>query len=178
VAIGVTLTAAACSSGSTSPTVASVGTDPTTTASPASASSAGGATPLAQGLAYSKCMRSHSVPSFPDPVETPSGGYGYHFQLGPNQIDPNAPSYVTAGDACKSLAPEWWIGKPLTPADEQAWLTWATCIRAKGLPSFPDPTFAGGRVAIDDGGHGPSPQLQAAMQSCKSQMPSNGGVGG
>ena len=178
-AIGLALTLAACSSGgSKAPTVASLGTVSTTSTSLSTASSTGDNSELAQGVAYSTCMRNHKVPTFPDPVATPSGSYGYHFQLGPDQIDPHAPTYVSAVDACKALAPEWWVGQPLTPAEQQAWLTWAKCIRTNGLPSFPDPTFKGGGVSIDDGGSGPSPQLRAAMRACKAQMPSNGGIGG
>ena len=179
VAIGLVLTVAACASGSKSPTVASVGTGPTTTASQAGASSSGGDTPLAQGLAYSQCMRTHGMPNFPDPIPTPSGGYGYHMPRGPNAINPHSPAYVAAQEACKSLAPQWWTGgQQLSPAQEQAWLTWAKCIRANGVPSFADPSFAGGHVAINDGGGAGSPQLQAAQQACKSQMPSTGGLGG
>ncbi|MHB8467848.1 MAG: hypothetical protein ACYDH6_00175 [Acidimicrobiales bacterium] len=177
VVLGVAI--AACSSGSKSPTVASVGAGPTTTASPDGGSSSGGDTPLAQGLAYSQCMRNHGMPNFPDPIPTPSGGYGYHMPRGSNAINPRSPAYVAAQDACKSLAPQWWTGgQQLSPAQEQAWLTWAKCIRANGVPDFADPTFAGGHVAINDGGGAGSAQLQAAERACKSQMPSSGGVGG
>ena len=179
VAIGLALTVAACASGSKSPTVASVGTGPTTTASQAGTSSSGGDTPLAQGLAYSQCMRNHGMPNFPDPIPTPSGGYGFHMPRGSNGINPQSPAYVAAQEACKSLAPQWWTGgQQLSPAQEQAWLTWAKCIRANGVPDFADPTFSGGGVHITGGGEGSSPQLQAAQQACKSQMPSAGGVGG
>ena len=180
VAIGLVLTVTACASGSKSPTVASVATGPTTTASQAGASSSGGDTPLAQGLAYSQCMRSHGVPNFPDPIPTPSGGYGYHMPRGPNAINPQSPSYVAAQEACKSLAPQWWTGgQQLSPAQEQAWLTWAKCIRAHGVPSFADPTFpGGGAVRTSGAGGSSSPQLQSAMDACKSQMPSAGGLGG
>ena len=68
---------AACSGGSKSPTVATAGSQPTTTAAPAGGSGLSGQTPLAQAEAYSQCMRSHGVPNFPDPVLTASGGYGY-----------------------------------------------------------------------------------------------------
>ena len=179
VAIGLVLTVAACSSGSKSPTVASVGTGPTTTASQAGASSSGGDAALAQGLTYSQCMRNHGMPNFPDPIPTPSGGYGYHMPRGPNAINPQSPAFVAAQEACKSLAPQWWSGgQRLSAAQEQAWLTWAKCIRANGAPSFADPSFAGGHVAINDGGAAGSQQLQTAEQACKSQMPSGGGIGG
>jgi len=165
VAIGLALTVAACA----------VGADPTT--SQAGTSSLGGDTARAEGLAYAQCMRSHSVPNFPDPVLTPSGHYGFR-TLG---INPQSPAFVAATAACKSLLPEWWGGNPpsqLSPAQEHAWLTWAQCIRTNGVPNFPDPTFADGRVAINNGGAASSPQWQAAEQACKSQMPSGGVVGG
>jgi len=125
-------------------------------------------------------MRTHGVPNFPDPVATPSGGYGFRMPLGPNRIDPHAPAYVAAQEACKSLAPEWWTaGQQLSPAQQQRWLDWAKCIRAHGAPDFADPTFSGSQVHITGGGGtGVSPQVQSAMDACKSQMPSSGGVGG
>jgi hypothetical protein len=54
----------------------------------------------AQALKYSSCMRSHGVPKFPDP--TFSGG-GVRMQL--HGIDPNAPAFKQAQQACASLAP-------------------------------------------------------------------------
>jgi hypothetical protein len=179
VAVGLVLTVAACASGSKSPTVASLGAAPTTTASKAGASSSESDTPLAQGLAYSQCMRSHGVSNFPDPIPTPSGGYGFRMPRGSNGINPQAPAYVAAQEACISLAPQWWTGgQQLSPVQEQAWLTWAKCIRANGVPSFADPTFSGGGVHITDSEGGSSPQLEAAQQACKSRMPSVGGIGG
>jgi hypothetical protein len=175
VALGIT--AAACSGGSKSPTVASDGssatttTAPTTTAAPTGASSSD--TELDKALAYSKCMRSHGVPNWPDPVKTPSGDYGFRT----NGIDPNSSEFQSAGEACKSLYDWGSSDKPLTPAQQQAWLKWAKCIRSHGVPNFPDPTFSGSEVHISDGGSSSS-QLQSAMDACKSQMPSAGGLGG
>jgi hypothetical protein len=65
----------------------------------------------------------------------------------------------------------------LSPAEEQAWLNWAQCIRAHGLPTFPDPTFSG-REVHDPGVGSSSSQLQQAMDDCKPRMPSVGGLGG
>jgi hypothetical protein len=174
VAIGLVLTVAACASCSKSP-VSSVGTGPTT-ASQAGAPSSGGGTQLAEGLAYTQCMRSHGVANFPDPVLTPSGGYGFR-TVG---IDPQSAAFQGAVEACRSLAPQWWTGgQQLSSAQEQAWLTWANCIRTHGVPSFADPTFPGGAaVQLPGAGGSSSPQLQSAMDACKSQMPSTGGLGG
>lgn len=161
VALGVIATG--CSLGSTSPSAA-----------PAGASSSPGETPLAQAVAYSQCIRSHGVPNFPDPVQTPSGGYGYRT----NGVDPNSAAFQGALQACKALPSPWnATGQQLSLSQQQAWLTWASCIRGHGLPSFPDPTFSGNQV--HDSGVGlSSSQLQSAMDACKSQMPSVGGLGG
>lgn len=173
VALGVSL--AACSGGSKSSTAATAGSQPTTAAAVSAAGSASsGQTPLAQAVAYSQCIRSHGVPNFPDPVQTPNGGYGYRT----NGIDPNSAAFQGALQACRGLPSPWnSTGQQLSAAQQQAWLNWAKCIRAHGQPNFPDPTFSGIEVH-DSGIASSSSQLQSAMRSCKSQMPSIGGLGG
>jgi hypothetical protein len=118
-------------------------------------------------------MRSHGVQNFPDPVQTPSGGYGYRT----SGIDPHSAAFQRALQACKDLPSPWQpTGQQLSAAQQQAWLNWATCIRAHGVPGFPDPTFPGGTaVQISRAG---GPQLQSAMDACKSHMPATGGLGG
>jgi hypothetical protein len=120
-------------------------------------------------------MRSHGVSNFPDPVATPGGGYGFRTQ----GVDPKSSAFQSASQACNALVPGGWgsTGKPLSPAQQQQWLDWAKCIRAHGVPDFADPTFSGGEVHITRG-DGSSPQAQSAMDTCKSQMPSTGGLGG
>ena len=161
VALGVTV--AGCSGGPTVPTAGSAG-----------GSASAGASSLAEAVAYSQCIRSHGVPNFPDPVKTPDGGYGYRT----TGIDPNSAAFQGALQDCKALPSPWnSTGQQLSPAQQQAWLNWATCIRAHGVSDFPDPTFSGSEVH-DTGVGSSSPQLQSAMDACKSQMPSVGGLGG
>jgi hypothetical protein len=168
VAMGVTV--AACTGGSPAPTAGSE----STTAAQTGGSGASGGTALAQAVAYSQCIRSHGVSNFPDPVQTPSGGYGYRTA----GIDPNSPAFQGALQACKALPSPWnSASRQLSPAQQQAWLDWARCVRAHGLPDFPDPTFSGSEVH-DSGLGSNSPQLQQAMDGCKSQRPSAGGLGG
>jgi hypothetical protein len=157
------VTVASCSSGS----------QPTTTAASAGGSGSAGQTPLAKAEAYSQCMRSHGVPNWPDPVPTPSGGYGFR-TIG---INPHSAAFLSAGQACNALYPEEFTGPQLSPAQQQAWLDWAKCIRVHGVPDFPDPKFSGRQVQVSGGGSS-SPQLGSAMDACKSQMPSSGGLGG
>jgi hypothetical protein len=173
IALAVTVTA--CSGGSKSPTVPIAGSQPTTTAAPAGGSGLSAQTPLAQAETYSQCMRSHGVPNFPDPVLTPGGGYGYRT----TGIDPNSAAFQGALQACRALPSPWQsTGQKLSPAQQQAWLNWAKCIRANGVQNFPDPTFSGRAVQISNAGGSRSPQLESAMIACKSQMPSTGGLGG
>jgi hypothetical protein len=169
VAVALGITVAGCSDGSTVPTADS---HLTTTAAAAEGSSEGSA--LAQAVAYSQCMRGHGVPSFPDPVQTPSGGYGYRTK----GIDPNSAAFPGALQACKALPSPWnSTGQRLSPAQQEAWLAWARCIRDHGVPDFPDPTFSGSEV-YDPGDASNSPQLQSAIDACASQRPSVGGLGG
>jgi hypothetical protein len=120
-------------------------------------------------------MRSHGVQNFPDPVSTPSGDYGFRTQ----GIDPKSPAFQSATQTCDALVPAGWgsTDKALTPAQQQQWLNWAKCIRAHGVPDFADPTFSGAEVHIDRGDTSSS-QFQSAMDRCKAQMPSTGGLGG
>jgi hypothetical protein len=173
-ALGVTV--AACSGGSKSPTVPAAGSHPPATAALAGGSGSSGATPFAEAEAYSRCMRNHDVLNFPDPVLTPSGGYGYRT----TGIDPRSAAFQAALQACKALPSPWQsTGQQLSPAQQQAWLSWANCIRAHGVPNFPDPIFSGGGAVQIPGADGSSsPQLQSATDACKSQMPSAGGLGG
>jgi hypothetical protein len=173
-AVALVVIVAGCSGGSKAPTAATAGSQPTTSAAPAGGSGSSGATPLAEAVAYSQCVRSHGVPNFPDPVQTPSGGYGYRTP----GIDPNSAAFQGALQACKALPSPWnSTGQQLSTAQQQAWLNWAKCIRAHGLPDFPDPTFSGSEVR-DSGVSSNSPPLQSAMDACKPQRPSVGGLGG
>jgi hypothetical protein len=52
-------------------------------------------------LKFSRCMRSHGVPDFPDP-SSPSGG-GLGFSFGGSGIDPAAPLFRRAQRSCFSL---------------------------------------------------------------------------
>ncbi len=61
-----------------------------------------------QALKFSQCMRTHGVPSFPDPEFSHSGG-GVGIRIGgkggPARIDPNAPQFQAAQKACQSILP-------------------------------------------------------------------------
>jgi hypothetical protein len=85
-------------------------------------------------------MRAHGVPNFPDPSSR--GG----LTIGPN-INPQSPAFQTAQKACARFLGN--SGAPTAPgaADERAGLAFAKCMRAHGLPSFPDPALTPPRNA-------------------------------
>lgn len=92
-----------------------------------------------QAVAFSRCMRSHGVPKFPDPAP---GGAGIHIAIGPGSgIDPQSPAFQAAQQACRHLLPGGGpgAGHPTAQA-RQAMLQTARCMRAHGIPDFPDPT--------------------------------------
>ena len=186
-AVVLAMAVVSCSGGSNPPTVAHLGSSPTTTAAPPS----GGPGPLsgadmAKMEAYSQCMRTHGVSSFPDPQSGPNGG-GFAIRANSGSgLDPNSPTFQSADKACKDLLPNKGVPKPLTAAQQQAFLTWAACIRAHGIPNFQDPKFSGGGVQISlsggaglGGGKGPSLIFQAAQKACASKLPTGfGKLGG
>jgi hypothetical protein len=116
-------------------------------AAPAGSASAtrNGAGPAASGkyaaaLAYSRCMRSHGVPGFPDPRQV-----GGEIQLSGSGtgIDPQSPLVAAARQSCRHLLHGG--GEP-TPAERQQalarMLQSSRCMRAHGIAGFPDPALS------------------------------------
>jgi hypothetical protein len=90
----------------------------------------------AQLLTFSDCMRSHGVPSFPDP----SGG-GIHFGPG-SGIDPSSPAFKAAQSACRRLLPGGGPGNQHPTAQEIDMARQISeCMRQHAVTGFPDPTF-------------------------------------
>lgn len=132
-----------------------------------------------QMLAYSQCMRTHGVTSFPDPVNN-GGRVGMIVGGGPGKaIDPNSATFQAAQQACQSLMPAPKTGNAGEIPEkvrEQA-LQFSQCMRSHGVPDFPDPQFSNGGISIGGGeqkGAGLDPNsatFQAAQQACGSLMP-------
>lgn len=87
------------------------------------------------GIKFAQCMRSHGVPSFPDP----GGGGGLQFPIG-SGINPQSPAFQSAQSACSKLLPK---GGPVhghaSETQKLAMLAMSKCMRAHGLSTFPDP---------------------------------------
>jgi hypothetical protein len=162
-ALNLGVLAAACSGGPSSTTVAHLGSDKSDNGS--------GRAVTASPLAYSKCMRSHGVLDFPEPNSQGNtvinGGPG-------SDLNPGSPVFQAASRACAAYQPPG-----PTPAQEVKMLAQALkfsqCMRAHGLPNFPDPKVLNGGIGIRIGpgtGLDPSsPQFQAAQQACLKLLP-------
>lgn len=120
-------------------------------------------------LAYAQCMRSHGVPDFPDPD---SSG-----QIPQSQVKnlTTSPSVIRAADdRCQSLDPvQPGINAPFSTQQKQDYLRAAACIRSHGVPTFPDPVFAGSQVQfpIPPGIDTNSPRFAQARQACAKLIP-------
>ncbi len=120
-------------------------------------------------IKYSKCMRDHGLDWFPDP-----DAQG-RLQV---QNPPGAPDSKTkaAEEACRSLLPDGGENKDKTSPEEiERSRQMAKCMRANGVPNFPDPDANGGiSIDADKLGTGPGdPTFDAAEKACSKYMPPN-----
>jgi hypothetical protein len=87
-----------------------------------------------QVVRFSRCMRAHGVPNFPDP--TPGGGIQFSASLG---ISPFSPAFKTAQHACHGLLPGGLAPGKASAQQKARVLALARCMRAHGVTGLPDP---------------------------------------
>jgi hypothetical protein len=102
---------------------------------------AGAAANSQMGIRYASCMRAHGVPKYPDPASSNVLADGLP-KVSPQQLGVSSSQYQAAQSACAHLLPNG--GQP-TQAQAQQDLTamraFARCMRSRGLPTWPDPTY-------------------------------------
>jgi len=141
------LLAAGCGGGGGSPGVANVASTAaaSTTATPATATPATAQNGL---LAFSRCMRSNGMPSFPDPQRFIGG----NVKLTLHQLGANNPHFQAAISACSDLLPSRGGSSAQTAQQQRTQLadelSFARCMRSHGVSRFPDPT-AQGQLTIE-----------------------------
>lgn len=120
-------------------------------------------------LAFSGCMRSNGVTRYPDPT---GGGPPPKESL--QQLGVTSAAFQAAETRCRHLLPGG--GRP---PDSQArqrvaqlGYEFARCVRAHGVPGFPDPDGSGripdpASAGVDQG----SPAFQAANRACAAHRP-------
>jgi hypothetical protein len=121
-------------------------------------------------LAFSRCMRTHGVPNFPDPD---SQG---NFQ--PFNTSVSKQISAAANDACEHLLPSSVGGGGAARGDQQKvafGLKSARCMRAHGYPTYPDPPNANvssqgsGTRFAGTGIDTKSPRFQTREMACEKQ---------
>jgi hypothetical protein len=120
-----------------------------------------------------RCVRAHGIPSFPDP------------QVGSDGVPrfPDSAPRVPAAtrEQCRTIAaripPDYTSTTPVSTADLQKLLQLARCIRAHGIPDWPDPNRLGEfpiDAHIQQGG---KPLFVPAVHACARLNPNpNGGI--
>jgi hypothetical protein len=167
--VAIAILAAACGGGPQPSGVASLGKT-----KPSRAVAGGVATTLPSGasaeehfqkaLKFSECMRSNGIANFPDPGST--GGIDIGASSG---IDPRSPQFQAAQKACRKYFPAPDLSKAEIAQREAQALEFARCMRANGVPNFPDPQFTanGAEFVRPVAGVDPnSPSYRAATNKC------------
>jgi hypothetical protein len=127
----IALTGAGCGSNATTGT-ASGASNVGSGSSSASASNGANtqATKREKGVKFAECVRAHGVPHFPDPDATGNFNFG---------VDVSAATFTAAVNACKELQPPGTLSSHRSVSQQSAALRFAACVRAHGVPDFPDP---------------------------------------
>ena len=120
------------------------------------------ATAHAKAVKFAECIRSNGVSEFPDPDA--SGQFAYGIPSASSPLDPSSPAWQHAIGACKTLEPPSFMPTQFTPKQRSARLKFAQCVRANGVPDFPDPTATGPLVDVSNGSS--IPGLHATIQKC------------
>jgi hypothetical protein len=122
-----------------------------------------------QARQYSQCMRDNGVPDFPDP--DPDGRL-----RGPGHEHQDDPTFRTAQEACRDLAPGGEHENTGDPAFVEQMRQYSQCMRDNGVPDFPDPD-ADGRLRGSGHEQQDDPTFRAAAETCREELPGGGDHG-
>lgn len=122
-------------------------------------------------LRFAQCMRTHGIPSFPDP-----NAQGV-FSFSGSNLGPGSLQFHRAQLACSTLLHLG--GGPPSPAGRAAMLAkllrYSQCMRSHGELKFPDPSSSGGTVRLQLSGVDPSSTIfQRAQSACNGLLPGGG----
>jgi hypothetical protein len=139
---------------------------------PAAPSSSAGSDIAVIGREYSKCVRDHGVPNYPDMVDL-GGRLGLPDGPGAEEAARALKQNKAVQDACKPILDRLPASaqKAAAPTQEEMrkLLQYAECMRANGVPEWPDPT-ADGEFPIKGTGlerEIKSPRLTQASETCE-----------
>ena len=136
----------------------------------------------AQMLAYSRCLRSHGLPNFPDPD---SNGQLDKSKITAQHLGVSDSQLQAAENSCQHLLPNSGGGRTQAQL-QQEWSDarkFSRCMQSHGVPNFPDPTpypphpedptfnLHAADIAFHHGSDDNivnSPQIEAKVQQCES----------
>lgn len=130
---------------------------------------------VADAYRYSACMRKNGVSGFPDPrtVNQP-GQQGLSIRITPGIS--SSPSFAKASSACSGIMPKGQFenASPAQQAQQQEArkedaLSFAECVRTKGVTNFPDPNADGQltvQMVVAQGIDVHSPAVLSAVKAC------------
>ncbi len=183
--IGLALATAACGGGSPNAAVANLATTTTVlagaaaTGNPGSSSTgsggagSGNTAPGGALVEYARCMRAHGVSSFPEPgsLSAPDAIRNFKGQIVQAVgVLASSPVFQAAQRACAEYygrptpAPQ-----PVSPREMQKLLAVSRCMRAHGVPDFPDPDPTTGDMNPPADISRNSPTVIAALRACQPQ---------
>ena len=113
-------------------------------------------------VAFSRCMRSSGVPSYPDP---PAHHATANLSLARLRV--SGAQFDAASHTCAHLLPNG--GQPSQAELAQVisgLLAFGRCMRSHGIPSFPDPTSQGDLNFAGTGINKSSPAFLSAARTC------------
>jgi hypothetical protein len=162
---------------SSAPHVANLGASNGTTAGSTTTLPKGNPTQLLDE--WATCMRSHGTPGVADPTIDANGVI--HITLpastgpGPDQ----GPGAGPCGDYLTAASAALRGGQPSPKADPAKLLKFSECMRANGIPDFPDPSGNGLHIQTSPGSdlNPNNPTFAAAQKTCakKTGVPGFGG---
>jgi hypothetical protein len=157
----------------------------TTACAGGSAPSSASPPTYAQVVSLAQCMRSHGLPSFPDP--NASGSYtltsnGSIEGAGGSSIDINSSQAQAAYGDCRHLLPGGPSISQLEQIEQQEQqrqekalpklVKWEQCVRSHGVPNFNAGLGGQSPAPGNSGAFNPnSPQFQAALRACQHLLP-------
>jgi hypothetical protein len=179
--LGLAMVLAACGGSSGGSRVASLSGAGVTTTTGATAAK----DPQQRALDFAKCMRAHGV-DMPDPEVDDQGRIKMRIGSDKAGERPDPKKLEAAQKACGSLMGGGDGDRQIDPAERDAMVAFAKCMREHGI-DMPDPTDGGLTVRRDKDGGGPDPdseEFKAAEQACDHLLgnlrsgKSSGGTGG
>lgn len=129
--------------------------------------------PKSSPAALSRCMRANGVSGFPDPEAGPGGAVGLPLTVSPGGSLTaegkrfSGPALHKAERICAAYLPP--AGGPpprVVAAQQRRELTEARCMRAHGVPNFPDPSGSGSQPPSLAGIDTQSPAFKSAARAC------------